>query len=582
MNKALAELGKQKYFEVFLLLIWLLIGTILRAINLEAKPPWSDEWATLVFSLGHSFKIFPLNELISLDLFWQPLQLERINQIGDVIYNLMNESTHPPVYFALTHFWLKLFSSDRTGLVSIGWARALSAGLGIACIPAIYGLSRLIFSSRLAGQMAAGLMAVSPYSIYLSQEARHYNLAILWVIASLACLFISLKAIKDKRSLSWWIVITWIIVNSLAIATHYFFGLVLVAETFVLLNVWWRDWQASSSQIFASYWSKTYAAIGGTLVGCSVWIFFWLKIPDNQLTTWVYDGNPLAQFYEPLLRLLVWIITMVFILPVEGIPEGLAIFFGGILLLVLAWITPSWWRAGKVAATRWEFRMLSQFVLAAIALILVITYLFGEDLTLSARFQFIYFPAILLLLAAIMELLWHEAHILSSRFKAKNKKVIYVTFLLGMLGAITVNANLAFQKVEHPDLLTPIILEARQLTTPDTPTLIATVHRTHGETREMMSLAWQFYNLGTHSTLLNFQPQFLLVHPDDRDEQKIAITLEAAIKPMTRPFQLWLINFLVATTVEQHNCIVEENYKGKVKGYRYQLYHCFPEVFSEQ
>jgi len=40
------------------------------------------------------------------------------------------------------------------------------------------------FRSRLVGQIAAAMMAVSPYGIYLAQEARHYTLAILLIIAS--------------------------------------------------------------------------------------------------------------------------------------------------------------------------------------------------------------------------------------------------------------------------------------------------------------------------------------------------------------------------------------------------------------
>ncbi|CDN15023.1 hypothetical protein RintRC_6249 [Richelia intracellularis] len=43
------------------LIIWFVIGLGLRLINLTGKPPWTDEFSTLVFSLGNSFLNVPLN-----------------------------------------------------------------------------------------------------------------------------------------------------------------------------------------------------------------------------------------------------------------------------------------------------------------------------------------------------------------------------------------------------------------------------------------------------------------------------------------------------------------------------------------
>ncbi|NRB07316.1 MAG: hypothetical protein HRU34_08710 [Richelia sp.] len=43
------------------LIIWFVIGLGLRLINLTGKPPWTDEFSTLLFSLGNSFLNVPLN-----------------------------------------------------------------------------------------------------------------------------------------------------------------------------------------------------------------------------------------------------------------------------------------------------------------------------------------------------------------------------------------------------------------------------------------------------------------------------------------------------------------------------------------
>ena len=50
-----------------LLLLYIAIAAIIRFTNLGSKPPWADEWATLVFSLGNSFKTVPLDKVISSD-----------------------------------------------------------------------------------------------------------------------------------------------------------------------------------------------------------------------------------------------------------------------------------------------------------------------------------------------------------------------------------------------------------------------------------------------------------------------------------------------------------------------------------
>lgn len=116
----LKAITHRSWFHLLLLLVWIAIGTGLRFTNLAAKAPWSDEFATLVFSLGNSFNPVPLDRAIALDTLLMPLQPRPEAGIGDVIHNLMTESTHPPVYFILTHLWLQLFPTEG-GFVSL-WA----------------------------------------------------------------------------------------------------------------------------------------------------------------------------------------------------------------------------------------------------------------------------------------------------------------------------------------------------------------------------------------------------------------------------------------------------------------------------
>jgi uncharacterized membrane protein len=574
---------RNTWFHWLLLLGWLILGTGLRFYHLESKPPWSDEWATIVFSLGHSFRTVPLDRVISSDFLLLPLQVDSITQPQDVIARLMAESTHPPLYFLLTHLWLKLLCGKEE-LVSLGVARSLSALFGAISIPAIFGLVWLVFRSRLVAQLAAALMAVSPFAIYLAQDARHYTLAILWIIASLGCLVVAVRHIQHRIPLPIWLVLVWIGVNSLGIATHYFFALTLMAQMVVLLGVWLTDLQVERIKkfgwlaFFPSHWLRIYAAVAGTAIGGAVWLSAWRRIPDNTLINWIYDSQHLGvAFLEPIGRQLAWMITMLFLLPVEGTPLPVAIASATVVLLILIWLTPTVVRSLRVQmqqpSTRLAIQLFGGFVLGAIALILLVTYALGTDLSLAARYQFIYFPAFILLMATGLAQTWQDTSVkhFAFRFPARGKNAVVVVFLMSLLGGLTVISDFGFQKPDRPDLVVATMREAHQLVSSDTPILIANFHKTHEQTGEMIGLAWEFQKL---SHPLERSPQFLLAH--QLGDTPVAFqTLDRILKQFSRPFQLWLVNFPVdSTELKTRNCDQIPNFQSKVSGYYYYLYHC--------
>ena len=298
-------------FQLTLFLSWLFLGGLLRFTNLEAKPPWSDEWASLVFSLGNSFQTIELNKLISLSDLLAPLQVDFAKTTVDTVSNLFTESTHPPLYFILNHWWLKL-TNPAGSLVSIWWSRCFSAIWGTVSIAGMFALGLVVWRSWAVAQLAAVLMAVSPFGVYLAQETRHYTLAILWLLVSLACLLLTVKEFvesKESKNITWRPLVTWIIVNILGVATHYFFALALVAETMLLAACWWVDIIYGKNNWLSPTWQKIYITIAVTVLGCLPWLWLWRSIPDNQLTSWVYQDNSWFKFYEPIGRILLWLIT---------------------------------------------------------------------------------------------------------------------------------------------------------------------------------------------------------------------------------------------------------------------------------
>ncbi len=439
------------WFHTLLLLGWLAIGISLRFTNLGEKSASSIEISTLGFSNGHGFLQVPLDRVISLDTLLSPLRFDGKTSISDVMHHLMSESNHPPLYFVLTHLWMKLFVANGE-LASLWIGRSLSAILGAVSIPAMFGLGWLAFRSLLVGQIAAALMAVSPYGIYLAQEARHYTLTILWIVASLSCLVVAVRCIHNRTALPVWIGCAWIIVNSLGFATHYFFSLALCAEGIVVVGFWFRNFGlmprkgafAASRRVDAKaqrgqggqgrkplscappvppvppaspayphpYFYRLYAVAAGTAIACLVWLPVIQASSHNELTEWIQTSFEIDQIWQPIPRLLAWWITMVFLLPVEGINIAIATISTLVILMVLLWVSPAV-RRGILAQmasplSRLSVQVLGGFFIGAIAIFLMIIYALGKDLSQAARYHFVYFPTVIVLLAAALAICWEE------------------------------------------------------------------------------------------------------------------------------------------------------------------------------
>lgn len=563
-----------------LILIWLIVGISLRLVNLTAKPPWTDEFATLVFSLGNTFLSVPLDRAIAPDILLQPLQPNPVASIGDVIHNLATQDSHPPLYFVLAYLWMKLFPSDG-GLVSLFAARLLPAIIGAASIPCVYVLGRVAFRSSLVGHLTAAMMAVSPYGVFLAQEARHYTLAILWVIGSLTCLVIATRHIQNRTPLPIWVALFWIGINALGIATHYFFTLTLCTEVVVLIFLAWHQLQTSSkfSLLFSPPWRRIYAVAIGTCVAGLIWIPTLLENENRgALTEWIRGSRVGLDWLSPIFQALGTLIAMISLLPVESSQLLIVIPSGVVMLTFFIWAVPILLRGIKIQLQHPENRMMIQVVagvvISAIALFFIFTYFLGIDLTRGARYNFVYFPAIVVLLGASLAVCWHppQMEIVQGKngitsigkWGINGKKAVMLIWLMGFFSAVTVICNLGYQKYYRPDLFVQLI----QQTSP-TAVLIATTHKTYVHTGEMMGVAREIKRA---NSLQN--PLFLLAH-QDRDPNASTIALENTLKQLPRPFDLWLVNFHAPVAETVKICAISDTQSlPPVDGYEYELYHC--------
>jgi mannosyltransferase len=156
---------------------------------------------------------FWLDELVTVSLVRR--------SFGDMVHAIPHSEATPYLYYVLAWPWFRLFGSGEVGL------RSLSALAGTATVVAAYGAGASLVSRRV-GLIAAALVAVNPFLIWYSQEARAYALVTLFVSAGL---WLFGRALAGERQA----LAGWALVSGLALATHYFAAFVVLPEAVWLM-----------------------------------------------------------------------------------------------------------------------------------------------------------------------------------------------------------------------------------------------------------------------------------------------------------------------------------------------------------
>jgi uncharacterized membrane protein len=129
-------------------LIIVALALVLRLINLGGRPLWYDEAFAVLYAQN------PLETM----LFGTVTQVE--GAAADV---------HPLFFYSTLHVWMRAFGQSPVAV------RALSALLGTATVVMAYLLARRLFGHGV-GLATAFIVAIAPFHIYYSQEARMYAL----------------------------------------------------------------------------------------------------------------------------------------------------------------------------------------------------------------------------------------------------------------------------------------------------------------------------------------------------------------------------------------------------------------------
>ena len=140
-----------------------------------------------------------------------------------MIHAIPSSERTPYLYYVLAWIWTRLAGDGEFGL------RSLSALAGTATVPVAYLVGASLVTRR-AGLVAAALVAVNPFLVWYSQEARAYALVAFFTTLSL--LFFARALERRPRALVWWA-----IACAAALATHYFAVFLVAPEAVWLLVV---------------------------------------------------------------------------------------------------------------------------------------------------------------------------------------------------------------------------------------------------------------------------------------------------------------------------------------------------------
>ncbi|HLZ09494.1 MAG TPA: glycosyltransferase family 39 protein [Chloroflexota bacterium] len=207
-----------------ILLLAIILGAwALRLYHLESQSIWVDE--------GFSWEVAR-------------------GRLATILTTLATDDRHPPLHYVLLWATMRLAGSTEFAL------RFLSAGAAILAIPLVFVLGRRLGDNRV-GLVASALLAISPFHVWYSQEARMYALLATLGLASWV-LWLRLLDRPDRPT-----VVAYVLVTAGALYTHYFAVFILPAQVAAALL---RPDQRLR-------WKKLLVAPAAALLLFSPWIF---------------------------------------------------------------------------------------------------------------------------------------------------------------------------------------------------------------------------------------------------------------------------------------------------------------------
>lgn len=592
----------------------IVLGTALRFWHLDLKPLWMDEVITTLFGLGKNYNDIPLDVVFPLNYLESIFTLKPGVTCSQIAYTVATQSTHPPLFFCLMYQWLNVF--DVGSLHSLTWKlRALPALAGVATIAAIYCLNRVGFSPA-AGLAGAAIMAVSPFAVYLSQEARHYTLPMLLITLALLGFIQIQQYLSRQEQPSHFLWFFWIVINSISFYVHYFSIIAFCAQVIILIsnkeeekkntkaeknnnekvrmgNILGSKMKPDKKVPIFILSNSSHPAFSFSPTIPLLLLPFAFLIPgimtligysQQSETDWLKLVNPIAPLYQTLAGWVVFYIA----LPVEKQPIWVQVPAAILMILFVCWLGCNLWlnikQIGSFFQTKMATKMLVNFIIVILIFFFIIVYLFHKDITLAPRYNYVYFPALCALLGATC--------IHNNKIKLEQSKSTYSFFiilLVGILSSVFVTSNFAFQKPYHPHKAVKDMSINSAI-----PLLVAVGYNNFQDVALGLSFALELRKVSPHSTpnvyLTFLQRNSLDIAPPISGYQSVWQSLSRLQNLPAGQLNLWVVgaglgrqdyplhlslsgNSSESYKVER-SCNIDLNHYHTV-GVSYQLYRCY-------
>jgi uncharacterized membrane protein len=514
-----------------ILLAILLLGLGLRFWHLDSKPLWLDEVLSALFTMGRSYQDIPREQFFPLTALDQLFTLQTGTTCPQIAQTIATESVHPPLFFCLMHRWLNLLHPNAKNWV---WAiRSLPALFGVGAIGAIYYLNRVAFS-KTAGLASAALMAVSPFAVYLSQEARHYTLPMVLITLALAGLM-QMQQDLTRQAFRPWVWLGWVVLNSIGLYVHYFFALAIVAQVIAL-----GGWMLMGQRRPLHHWGLLVGAIAGIILCDLPWLPTLISHAGRPETDWLIPYKPdwldrVAPLYQTVMG---WVL-MVIALPVENQPFAIKIASSLIIAVFALWLIicvvvefRSLW---KTFSFRPAIVLILGFTVCVILEFFAIVYILGKDITVVPRYNFVYYPGVCALLGACFGGSGVRRETLPwGVWMGGVGRSLIILLLVGLISSGFVVNGWVFQKSYHPDeVAQDMALE------PDRPLIVVVSYASIQEVALGLSFALELRKLYSVEDVEK-SVRFAFF---DRSQgyQQMWKTLARSPQPLPLPLNMWVV-----------------------------------------
>ena len=149
-----------------------------------------------------------------------------LRSLGDIVMaTIALNEPHPVASYFVEHVWLDWAGHSEFAL------RFISVWFGVLAVALLYRLARCLELSTAATLLAAAFLAISPYAVWHSQDARMYTVSLALTIAST---WLAMEALQRRRFANWfaYVVVTWLALN-----THYFSAFIILAQNLFVFSL---------------------------------------------------------------------------------------------------------------------------------------------------------------------------------------------------------------------------------------------------------------------------------------------------------------------------------------------------------